>query len=210
MQINKIVWFTLGIILMDCLIVPFFLGVFYPGYNHKTMVLSVLGSKESPVRGIYNLWMACLGTAFIGIGMSLFQYYKSISYKLALLLLIVTIIYAVFDCLVSSIFSVGSSKEMLTLSEKIHGYGSAVGCTLFVFSGLLGAMLLWKEHLGAARLLLVCFVLAIVTFGCFIGGEEVTMPRGNWEKIIGQTGLWQRLSFGLMYVPYLVLCFYKR
>lgn len=210
MQTNKLVWFILGIILMDCLIVPFFLGVFYPGYNYKTMVLSALGSKESPVRWTYNIWMACLGIAFVGIGMSLFQYYKTVSYTLAYLLLIVTIIYAVFDCLISSVFSVGSSKEMLTLAEKIHGYGSAIGCTLFVFSGLLGTILLWNEHLGAARLLLVCFILAVVTFGFFVAGEDVTIPTGNWEKIIGQTGLWQRLSFGLMYVPYLVLCLYKK
>lgn len=84
-----------------------------------------------------------------------------ISMVCSFLFLIVTIIYAVFDCLVSSVFSVGSSKEMLT-------------------------------------------------FGLFVAGEEITAPRNHWEKLISQTGLWQRLSLGMMYVPYIVLSLYKK
>lgn len=58
--------------------------------------------------------------------------------------------------------------------------------------------------------LLVCFMLAMISFGLFVEGEEITAPRNHWEKLISQTGLWQRLSLGMMYVPYIVLRLYKK
>lgn len=58
--------------------------------------------------------------------------------------------------------------------------------------------------------LLVCFMLAMISFGLFVAGEEITAPRNHWEKLISQTGLWQRLSLGMMYVPYIVLSLYKK
>ena len=210
LQVDKMTGFILGVIIMDCLIIPIVLGQYYPGYNHGTMVLSVLGGKESPVRWIYNFWIICLGVVFIGISISLFQGYKETSYVGALLLVIVTMSYALFDCFVSGVFSIGSSKEMVTLGEKIHGYGSAIGCTLFLFAGLLGTFLLWKNHVGAAVFLLCCFILAFITFGIFVMGEDITTAKNSWEKIISQTGLWQRISFFLMYTPYVILSIYKK
>ena len=42
-------------------VLPWILKHFYKGYNSKTMVMSVLGSPESPVRIIYNVWLVWLG-----------------------------------------------------------------------------------------------------------------------------------------------------
>ncbi len=209
MAINKMTQFVITLVLLDCLVIPFILGAFYPKYSHMKMVLSVLGAKKSPVRLVYNFWMACLGIGFIIIGFKLFASYKSTWYIPSMLLLMVTISYAILDCLVSSIFSVGDSKEMLTLAEKLHGYGSAIGCTLFVLGGLFATMLLWKNHPLAARWLLICWLMAILTFGAFVSGDNVTQSVSGIKKLLIYNGLWQRLSFLLMYIPYIVLSLLK-
>lgn len=42
-------------------LVPWILEQFYAAYNGKTIVMSALGSPQSPVRFVYNLWLIWLG-----------------------------------------------------------------------------------------------------------------------------------------------------
>ena len=57
-------------------LLPWILKHFYKGYNSKTMVMSVLGSPESPVRKIYNIWLVWLGVFLLGAS---FLFYKDVS-----------------------------------------------------------------------------------------------------------------------------------
>ena len=59
--------------------VPRILKCFYKEYNSKTMVMSVLGSPESPVRTIYNAWLVWLGSFLLLIACLLFAEIKKIS-----------------------------------------------------------------------------------------------------------------------------------
>lgn len=201
---NKWFVFTLIVCLTDC-ILPFILACFYPGYSHMNMVLSSLGSERSQVRTVFNIWMACLGVSFIFIGIHLFVTYKGMNPIASTILLIITISYAVFDCIISSWFSVGDSKEMVTIAEKIHGYGSAIGCTLFVFAGLLAVILVWRRNVAVGRLLLVNFILSFIVFIIFIAGENIPQDSTGVLKLMSYEGLWQRISFVFMYIPYIVL-----
>ena len=54
---NMILLFTI----IGEFIVPWILEQFYSEYNGKIMVMSALGSPQSPVRLIYNLWLVWLG-----------------------------------------------------------------------------------------------------------------------------------------------------
>lgn len=45
-------------------LLPCLLERYYTEYNGKTMVMSALGSSQSPVRLIYNLWLIWLGSFF--------------------------------------------------------------------------------------------------------------------------------------------------
>ena len=205
---NKWFVFTLIVCLMDC-ILPFILACFYPGYSHMNMVISSLGSERSPVRTVFNIWMACLGISFIFIGLHLFVTYKGLNPIASTILLIITISYAVFDCIVSSLFSVGDSKEMITVAEKIHGYGSAIGCTLFVFAGLLAVILVWQKNIVVGRLLLVNFIISLIVFVIFVAGENILPDSTGILKVMSYEGLWQRISFVFMYIPYVGLMFVK-
>lgn len=196
--------FVIIIVLTDCLL-PFLLGIGYPGYNHLTMVISALGSNSSPVRVVFNIWMAILCVSFIYIGIKLYKKYRNTSKLLSLLLFVLTIIYAVSDCLVSSIFAIGDTKEMNTLPQIIHGYGSAIGCTLFVLCGLLAALLLKSRSSHSVKLLLVSFILAVITFTIFVTSENISSDATGVYRILGFEGLWQRISFVFMYIPFIVL-----
>lgn len=50
---NMILLFTI----IGEFIVPWILERFYSEYNCKIMVMSVLGSPQSPVRLVYNIWL---------------------------------------------------------------------------------------------------------------------------------------------------------
>ena len=54
-------------------LLPWILKHFYKDYNSKTMVMSVLGSPESPVRKIYNVWLVWLGAFFFTNFILVFQ-----------------------------------------------------------------------------------------------------------------------------------------
>ena len=43
---------------------PLALARFYPNYSHKDMALSVLGSRQSPVKWVYNAWCIVSGVVF--------------------------------------------------------------------------------------------------------------------------------------------------
>ena len=185
----------------DC-ILPFILGYFYEGYSHKSMLLSVLGNKTSPVHIIYRVWMGVLGIGIIWTSFIIFKDFKETSMLLSGLLLAITICYGVFDCIVSCFFEIGESKEMVNVAAKIHGIGSAVGSTLFLFCGLLIGKLLKKTgDVGSARACLIFFILAIIVFGLFIASDkpELRETIGKYE------GIWQRLAYGTMYVPFIIL-----
>ena len=68
-------------------LLPWLLKYFYKGYNSKTMVMSVLGSPESPVRKIYNIWLVWLGIFLLGTSFLFFKEVNTVSSVLAILLL---------------------------------------------------------------------------------------------------------------------------
>ena len=65
-------------------VLPWILKHFYKGYNSKTMVMSVLGSPESPVRWIYNTWLVWLGAFLLFTSVLVFKNNITISSVLAI------------------------------------------------------------------------------------------------------------------------------
>lgn len=53
-------WILLFTIVGEFLL-PLILKHYYKGFDSKTMVMSALGSPQSPVRLIYNVWLIWLG-----------------------------------------------------------------------------------------------------------------------------------------------------
>ena len=183
-------------------LLPWLLKHFYKGYNSKTMVMSVLGSPESPVRWIYNAWLVWLGVFLLFVSVLFFRNNFAVSSVLAVLTFISISTFAVGAGILSGLFSVNESKEKVTISSKIHGAGSAIGFMTLLFFPLLQCILAFRSHdIIQGTVCMSSFVLAMLFFVFFIMGDKDNFK----DTIFSYEGLWERLSLFFMYVPFLYI-----
>ena len=126
--------------------VPWILERFYAEYNGRIMVMSALGSPQSPVRLVYNLWLIWLG-GFLAYTAG--AYFLSLRAKfpvLALFILLSIGIFAVGAGLISGFFSVNESKDTVTTASKIHGVGAAIGFMALLLFPLLNGIVSFKQN----------------------------------------------------------------
>lgn len=193
-------------LLLD-LIIPFLLAPFYKGYSHSMQVMSVLGNNNAPLHLIYNIWLVLCGIIIL---MSDFMLYEIISQKsksIAVILFIVVLLYAIGGCILSGIFPVGETKNLITISEKIHGYGSVLGFMALTFAPLLVSLYGFQAgKMPLAIFSIICFLLAVIFFSFFVMADKPNYK----DTIIALEGLWQRLSLLCMYLPLGCLILLKR
>lgn len=186
------------------LIIPFLLAPRCKGYSHLRQVMSVLGNSKAPLHLVYNIWLVLFGASVVAGAIELYPALAEVSGTIAILMLSILLIYAAGACILSGFFSVGETKSLDTLPEKIHGYGSAIGFSLLTLAPLLSGFYFFKvsEQLLAA-LSFICFILAAGFFALFIMADK---PRYQGTAV-SLEGLWQRLSLLSMYLPIMALCF---
>lgn len=184
------------------LMLPFLLAPTYKGYSHLRQVMSVLGASKAPLHSIYNFWLIIFGCAIL---ISIFQCYPIIaktSNIISIILCSIIFIYAIGGCILSGIFSVGETKNLETVSAKIHGYGSVIGFLLLTLAPFIIGLYFFKISEGLlGGLSLICFILAIAFFALFVMADKPNYK----ETIIAFEGLWQRLSLLFMYCPIAIL-----
>lgn len=187
-------------------VLPWILKHFYKGYNSKTMVMSVLGSPESPVRIIYNIWLVWLGAFLLFTSILLFEVINAVSSILAVLTLISISAFAIGAGILSGLFSVNESKEKVTAASKIHGAGSALGFMALLFFPLLwGIFSFGSGDIIQGAVCVTSFALAVLFFVFFIMGDKEKFK----ETVFSYAGLWERLSLFFMYVPFLYIAIYN-
>ena len=136
-------------------LVPWILEQFYAAYNGKTMVMSALGSPQSPVRFVYNLWLIWLGG---------FLTYTAGAYFLSL-----RARFPVGAGLISGFFSVNESKDIITTASKIHGVGAAIGFMALLFFPLLNGIVSFKQKdIMEGIISISSFFLYLIFFACFV------------------------------------------
>lgn len=183
-------------------LIPRILEHFYNGYNRKTMVMSVLGSPQSPVRWIYNAWLVWLGIFLVLTSFVLFREIGQTSNILAVLTFISIGCFAVGAGILSGLFSVNESKTMVTFAARIHGACSAIGFMALLFFPLLQSIAAFQSNDFLKGI--VCassFALAMLFFVFFIMGDKEKFK----ETILSNEGLWERLSLFFMYIPFLYI-----
>lgn len=196
---NKIYGAILLAVIAGEFLLPFVLRHFYPGYDWKTMAMSALGNPQSPVRGIYNLWLVWLGS-FLGFTALVFcaDAWKT-SRTLALLELLVISVFAIGAGLLAGIFHVGETKGDASWAAKIHGAGSAVGFMALLFFPLLESILAFRRgETALAGVSLAAFLLALVCFTLFVMGDKSRFQN----TVIACEGLWERAALLFMYMPF--------
>ncbi len=192
---NSILLFTI----VGEFLLPWILKHFYPGYDSKMMVMSALGSPESPVRLVYNIWLVWLGCFLSFTAFVYFFAFKGNFPVLSVLILLAIGLFAVGAGVLSGIFSVNESKDVVTAASKIHGTGAAIGFMALMFFPLLCSIIAFKQTDRLSGTVCLCaFILAFVCFACFIMGDKEEFAK----TILGYEGLWERLTLFFMYVPF--------
>lgn len=177
---------------------PWILGKYYDGYNSKTMVMSALGSPQSPVRVIYNTWLIWLGLFFTFVAIAYFLTARIDFPILSVLLLISIGVFAVRAGLISGIFHVNENKDIVTAASKIHGISAAIGFMTFLFFPLLNGILTFKQdNFIFGVISVISFILALIFFVCFIMGDKEQFQN----TMLRYEGLWERLTLLCMYIP---------
>ena len=196
----KILWI---IILVADNLLPLLLAHFYPNYKHKEMALSVLGSRQSPVKWIYNVWCIISGIVFC---IAPYELYKENNSGLMIAIWVLLAIYGIGCEIISGLCPLNESREDEDVVTKIHGGTSAIGfMTLLVVPLLLAILQFQATNIIMGAISLVSFIAAFVFFCFFIMGEKEKFA----STILRYGGLWQRLVLVSCYIPLAVWCIIK-
>ena len=196
----KILWI---IILVTDHLLPLILTRFYPNYKHKEMALSVLGSRQSPVKWIYNVWCIISGIVFC---IAPYELYKENSSGLIIAIWVLLAIYGIGCEIISGLCPLNESNEDEDVITKIHGGTSAIGFMTLLGVPLLLAILQFQAiNIFMGTISLVSFIVAFAFFCFFIMGEKEKFAN----TALRYGGLWQRLVLVSCYVPLIIWCVIK-
>ena len=172
-------------------LLPCLLERYYTEYNGKTMVMSALGSSQSPVRLIYNLWLIWLGSFFT---FTAFVYFEKTRVEFPVLSALLSLsigIFAIGAGLISGFFSVNENKSIVTTASKIHGVSAAIGFMALLFFPLINGILSFKQKEVAFGVVsIISFILALICFMCFVMGDKKQFQN----TVLIYEGLWERLT----------------
>lgn len=194
-------WMVVLCVMIVDLLIPFVIALPYKGYSHLNTVMSVLGSKTSPLGLFYNIWMMISGCTIAIFGYMLYSYYNNEQEELAIILFILLLIYGIGDEVISGIFPLNEKEDGMAVSNKIHGAGSVIGFVALQFSPLILAIIQFKEdmwYFGFSSI--VFFLLSLIAFVIFVMGAN---PKFQ-NTVFAFEGLWQRILCGLMYAPFII------
>ena len=192
---NMILLFTI----IGEFIVPWILEQFYSEYNGMKMVMSVLGSLQSPVRLVYNLWLVWLGGFLAYTAGVYFMSFRVNFPVLAVFMLLSIGFFAVGAGLISGFFSVNESKYIVTTASKIHGISAAIGFMALLLFPLLNGIVSFKQNGTLEGIISISsFVLSLIFFACFVMGDKEQFQNTPLKY----EGLWERLTLFCMYIPF--------
>lgn len=192
---NMILLFTI----IGEFIVPWILEQFYSEYNGMKMVMSVLGSPQSPVRLVYNLWLVWLGGFLAYAAGVYFMSFRANFPVLAVFMLLSIGFFAVGAGLISGFFSVNESKYIVTTASKIHGISAAIGLMALLLFPLLNGIVSFKQNGTLEGIISISsFVLSLIFFACFVMGDKEQFQNTPLKY----EGLWERLTLFCMYIPF--------
>ena len=191
-------WYALLIAIIGDLLVSTILSLFYKEYSIATMSISALGNPKSPVRLPFNIWMFLEGILFLLSLPVLYNRYHLISGWITIVLIAFIAVFGVGSCIFTAFFSVNETKDIVTISSKIHGAGSALGFIVFLFVPLLLAMLSFIDgEIIIGVISIICFIISLVFFVLFVMSDKQEFAN----TVISNEGLWQRLNLFFMYLP---------
>lgn len=179
-------------------VVTIVLGFFYPNYNHFTLVMSDLGTSQSPVAAWIGLWWIIGGVLFfifaVGFRMTFTVHKRSATVVIGLIML-----FGLGAWICGGLFPMEAGGLETTLAGKLHGICGGLGYVAITFVPLASLAVFPRKRVPRVYWLSIgVFVLGVVSFALFIASEDIPSTVG----VLSYTGLWQRL-FLLIHYTYL-------
>ena len=197
-------YFLLGGVLSDFL-TPYILGIFYPAMDQMTMVMSVFGDVNSPVRNAFLVWSVVSGLFFVCALPWLYQQFAETSHILSILLTSTVGLYGIGDCIFTGLFSIDTEQASWTFSTWVHNIGSGLGYTGFLlFPFVLYLLYKKKQDTFNSKLYLSLFFASVLFAGIY---GLARIPALNHFPVLNQIGFCQRISFVFNYLPMVIFSF---
>lgn len=206
-QLEKFGLYLLAAAFISDFLNPYVLGLFYPGFQQSTMLISHLGAPDSPVKGWFDSWSVVSGSLFLFCLPAVYQVFCRRSKSLAWLLVLAIGLFGLTDCIFTGVFSVNESKKIVTAASLIHDYGSGLG----FFSLMLAPYFLARAACNQPqrRNYIGLFLLTLLTTGIY---GSPALYRINLPISLAHRGFWQRLNLFCLYLPlaYMLILYYQK
>ncbi|MBC1368137.1 DUF998 domain-containing protein [Listeria welshimeri] len=194
-------YFLILAVLSDFL-TPYILGIFYPGLNQMTRVMSVFGDVASPVRGAFLVWSVVSGVLFVLSLPAIYQSAIKQSRTLAILLVSAIGLYGIGDCIFTGLFSIDTEQSSWTFSTWVHNIGSGLGYAGFLIFPLFLVILYRKKaEKTLSNLYLALLIVSLLSAGIY---GLARIPAVNYLPVLDKIGFCQRISFFFNYLPMVV------
>ncbi|MBF2684738.1 DUF998 domain-containing protein [Listeria welshimeri] len=194
-------YFLILAVLSDFL-TPYILGIFYPGLNQMTRVMSVFGDVASPVRGAFLVWSVVSGVLFVLSLPAIYQSAIKQSRTLAILLVSAIGLYGIGDCIFTGLFSIDTEQSSWTFSTWVHNIVSGLGYAGFLIFPLFLVILYRKKaEKTLSNLYLVLLIVSLLSAGIY---GLARIPAMNYLPVLDKIGFCQRISFFFNYLPMVV------
>jgi hypothetical protein len=187
----------------DMLAVYFF-GAFYPGYDHLTQPMSVLGGPGSPVARPASAWWVFVGVLFIAFAAGYRRVYISAGRPYRIVSWLIAM-YGAGEGIGSGLFPVSRVGGHLTPFGIVHDTLGVLGVLAVMALPLVLLRAFSREQNPGMR----HFSLAVAVSGTitvFLFNLSKVIPGS--DTIFSYQGLWQR-AFVLIYYVYLMGIAYR-
>jgi hypothetical protein len=179
-------------------LVTIVLGFFYPNYNHLRLVMSELGTSQSPVAVWIGLWWVVFGILFIAFAMGFALAFAS-GKKSALIVALLIALFGLGAGVGAGLFPMDPVGSETTLAGELHDVFAGAGFFAIAFVPLVSLAVFPRKRVPRLTWPAIgVFVLGSVSFALFVVSEDVPSTAGA----LSYTGLWQRL-FLLIHYTYL-------
>lgn len=170
-------------------LVTYVLGFFYPNYDHFKLVMSELGTSQSPVAMWMNLWWIIFGILFIifaiGFKKAFLPEKKSVVIVTSLIFL-----FGVGAGIGAGLFPMEPGGTETTITGKLHGICAGIGFMAIMFVPLVSLAIFSRKHSPKLYWLSIgVFVLGLLSFILFVVSEDASFIEG----VLLYTGFWQRV-----------------
>ena len=174
------------------------LGFFCPNYNHFKLVMSELGTSESPVAVWVGLWWVVFGILFIAFAIGFAAAFAA-GKKPVLIVALLIGLFGLGAGIGAGLFPMDAVGAETTRAGELHDVFAGSGFFAIAFVPLVSLAVFRRKRVpGMYWLSIAVFVLGLASFALFVVSEDVPSTQG----ILSYSGLWQRL-FLLVHYTYL-------